>query len=223
MMKHTSNNVESSITLASVKLADVKLANITKNNISKNNISKNNVAKNNVAKNNVAKNNVAKNNVAEVLIESPSFSFNCAHFIAYKGYKESLHGHNYNVSLKIKGSIQEDGYVIDFDILKKIVNDICKTLDHRFILPIYSDVLQIKEVHNNFEIICEDNSLYSFPQKDCVLIPIKHSSVEEIGQYILDKIIESISLSFLKKKSVNYVEVSVGESPTQKAILHQHI
>ncbi|CRG93857.1 6-pyruvoyltetrahydropterin synthase, putative [Plasmodium gallinaceum] len=164
-----------------------------------------------------------ENVVSEVLVESPSFSFNCAHFIAYKGFKEKLHGHNYKVSLKMKGSIQNDGYVIDFSILKDVIKKICKELDHRFILPIYSDVLKIEKVNNNIKITCEDNSEYSFPESDCVEIPIKHSSSEEIGNYIIERVIEEIDLSFLKSRKINYIEMCVSESPTQKAILYKYL
>ncbi|CRH00857.1 6-pyruvoyltetrahydropterin synthase, putative [Plasmodium relictum] len=164
-----------------------------------------------------------ENVISDVLVESPSFSFHCAHFIAYKGFKETLHGHNYNVSLKIKGYIQDDGYVIDFSILKDAVKKICNKLDHHFILPIYSDVLKIEKVNNNIKITCEDNSEYSFPEKDCIKIPIKHSSSEEIGHYIIEKIIEEIDLSYLKSRKVNYIEICISESPTQKAIIYKYI
>ncbi|ANQ09000.1 Uncharacterized protein PCOAH_00034040 [Plasmodium coatneyi] len=161
--------------------------------------------------------------VAELLVESPLFSFNCAHFIAFKGFRETLHGHNYNVSLKLRGNIQDDGYVIDFSILKEKVKKVCKQLDHHFILPMYSDVLNIQEVKDNFKITCEDSSEYSFPKRDCVQIPIKHSSTEEIGLHILNKVIEEIGLPILKARSVNYMEVTVSESPTQKATVRRNI
>ncbi|CAA9989046.1 6-pyruvoyltetrahydropterin synthase, putative [Plasmodium knowlesi strain H] len=161
--------------------------------------------------------------IAELVVESPHFSFNCAHFIAFKGFRETLHGHNYNVSLKLRGYIQQDGYVIDFSILKEKLKRVCKQLDHHFILPMYSDVLNIQMLEDNFKIICEDKSEYSFPKRDCVQIPIKHSSTEEIGLYILNKIIEELGLPFLKARSVNYMEVTVSESPTQKATVHRNI
>ncbi|SBT37689.1 6-pyruvoyltetrahydropterin synthase, putative [Plasmodium ovale wallikeri] len=161
--------------------------------------------------------------VAELLVESPSFSFNCAHFIAYKGFRETLHGHNYNVSLKVRGRIQEDGYVVDFSLLKNVVKKVCSELDHHFILPIHSDVLKIENVNSNIQITCEDNSVYSFPQRDCAQIPVRHSSTEEIAQYILNKVIEEMDMSFLKKRSVSYIEISVNESPTQKATVYKNV
>ncbi|KAI4837222.1 6-pyruvoyltetrahydropterin synthase [Plasmodium brasilianum] len=165
----------------------------------------------------------SENNTTELIIESPSFSFNCAHFIAYKGFKETLHGHNYNVSLKVKGYVQEDGYVVDFSILKEKVRNVCNQLDHHFIVPVYSDVLKIEDENKNIKITCEDNSVYSFPQYDCIKLPIMHSSTEEIAQYILNKIIEEIDISFLIKRKVNYIEISVSEAPTQRALVHKNI
>ncbi|CDO63464.1 6-pyruvoyltetrahydropterin synthase [Plasmodium reichenowi] len=163
------------------------------------------------------------NSFAEVCVESPSFSFNCAHFIAYNGFRETLHGHNYNVSLKVRGYVRDDGYVIDFSILKEKVKKVCNRLDHHFILPIYSDVLKFENVKNNIKIICEDNSEYSFPERDCIKLPIKHSSTEEIGQYILNQLIEEMDVSLLKSRHIHYIEISVSESPTQKAIVHKYI
>ena len=31
---------------------------------------------------------------------------------------------------------------------------------------------------------CEDGSKFSFPKSDCCLLPIKHSSAEELAHYI---------------------------------------
>lgn len=37
-------------------------------------------------------------------VQSEDFKFSCGHFVAYQGYRERLHGHNYTVSLKLVGS-----------------------------------------------------------------------------------------------------------------------
>ena len=52
----------------------------------------------------------------EVFVSTPELKFNCAHFIAFKGFRERMHGHNYTLSVRVTGShmIGEDGYVIDF-------------------------------------------------------------------------------------------------------------
>lgn len=40
----------------------------------------------------------------EVFVSKADFKFSCAHFIAYHGFRERLHGHNYRMSVKV-GSI----------------------------------------------------------------------------------------------------------------------
>ena len=76
------------------------------------------------------------------------FRFNAAHFIAYKGFREKLHGHNYQVGVRLIGSdsVNDDGYVMDFGEIKAVVKSICKSWNELFLLPLKSDVLVIEEV-----------------------------------------------------------------------------
>ena len=39
----------------------------------------------------------------EVRISKEDMKFSCAHFIAYKGFRERLHGHNYSMSVRLIG------------------------------------------------------------------------------------------------------------------------
>ena len=73
----------------------------------------------------------------EVFVSKADFKFNCAHFIAFKGFRERLHGHNYTCSVKVTGSssIGTDGYVIDFGDIKKATRSLCKNLNEYFICP----------------------------------------------------------------------------------------
>src|SRR4051812_2944212 len=63
--------------------------------------------------------------VFEVFVApSDRFKFNAAHFIAYKGFRERLHGHNYSVSITLIGrcgQLGSDGYLLDFGDVKDIV------------------------------------------------------------------------------------------------------
>ena len=51
----------------------------------------------------------------EIYVSRESFKFNAAHFIAYRGFRERLHGHNYRVSVRLRGPVGPDGYVVDQD------------------------------------------------------------------------------------------------------------
>ena len=55
--------------------------------------------------------------------------FSAAHFVAFDGFREPLHGHNYTVAAQIGAqSLQQDGYVVDFGDVKKILRQICRRL-----------------------------------------------------------------------------------------------
>jgi 6-pyruvoyltetrahydropterin/6-carboxytetrahydropterin synthase len=58
--------------------------------------------------------------------------FAAAHFLThYHGKCENLHGHNYRVRLWVRGeTLTGGGMLADFGILKKILREICASLDH---------------------------------------------------------------------------------------------
>ncbi len=64
---------------------------------------------------------------------SKDFTFDSAHFLTkYHGKCEHLHGHTYKLRVTVEGKIQENGLVIDFGILKKIVKErVLNKFDHR--------------------------------------------------------------------------------------------
>jgi hypothetical protein len=44
--------------------------------------------------------------VFDVLVNKDDFKFNCAHFVAFRGYRERIHGHNYHVSVRMVGQVR---------------------------------------------------------------------------------------------------------------------
>lgn len=53
----------------------------------------------------------------------------------YEGKCENLHGHNWTVELRVRGTrLQEDTeMLVDFKVLKTILRDILETLDHCYL------------------------------------------------------------------------------------------
>ncbi|MCS7175821.1 6-carboxytetrahydropterin synthase QueD [Pseudothermotoga sp.] len=66
---------------------------------------------------------------------SREFTFDAAHRLeSYKGKCEDLHGHTYRVRVTVFGDVDEEGMVIDFVELKKIVNEkVLSLLDHKYL------------------------------------------------------------------------------------------
>jgi len=72
---------------------------------------------------------------------SRDFTFDAAHRIVdYSGKCENLHGHTYKLTVTIKGEVSSNGMVLDFTILKKIVNEnIIDKLDHKYLNDIFEN------------------------------------------------------------------------------------
>jgi dihydroneopterin triphosphate aldolase (PTPS-III) / 6-pyruvoyltetrahydropterin synthase len=141
--------------------------------------------------------------------------FSAAHFIAYKGFREPLHGHNYQVSVRVEGGLGADGYVLDFGLVKQATRRICERLDERVLLPAQSDCLRFERGDSQIGVVYEDGSRFSFPEADVVLLPIVHSSAEELAGYVLERL--RVELPDLKARGVRWLEVGVAEAPGQIA------
>ncbi len=74
------------------------------------------------------------------------FDFDAAHYLpAYNGKCEHLHGHTYKLVVKVEGTLDHEGMVIDFIKLKNIVKEeVLKSLDHACL----NDILPVPSAEN---------------------------------------------------------------------------
>ncbi len=151
----------------------------------------------------------------QVFVSKDYFKFNAAHFMAYPGFRERLHGHNYRVAVRIEGKLCPDGYVVDFGDIKKATRKVCDEMDERLLVPMKSDCLKIARTKGQVAITTEDGAEFSLPESDCVLLPIAHSSAEELATYVCERLLGELDV--LKTRAVSAVEVTVAESPLQEA------
>jgi len=155
----------------------------------------------------------------EVYVSKADFKFNCAHFIAFRGFRERLHGHNYSVAVKVTGQshVGSDGYVMDFGDIKKATRALCKELNEYFICPANSDVMSVEEQGTQICLTCEDGATFSFPKTDVAMLPLVHSSAEEMCHYLWCRLVRTIGLEQLRIRGIKALEVSVAEAPAQQA------
>lgn len=144
------------------------------------------------------------------------FNFSSAHFLVFEdGKREPLHGHNYRVRVKANSNALERDMVVDFCHIKPIVKKLCDSIDHKFLLPIKCPHIKVTETVKNIEFTTPDESFYSFPKDDVILMPIENISSERLAIYL------SYELSKAIKKELNYtfkeLEVEVEETPGQSA------
>jgi 6-pyruvoyl-tetrahydropterin synthase len=155
-----------------------------------------------------------------VVVAKDYLKFSAAHFIAYPGFREPLHGHNYQVSVRVEAELGPEGYVLDFGVVKEVARALCEELDDRVLLPSRSDCLVVREEGDGVDVVTETGQRFRFPAVDVRLLPIAHSSAEELAAYILGRLREEFRKEAIGRGLVA-LEVGVAEAPGQTAFCRE--
>ena len=147
----------------------------------------------------------------KVLIERGNLGFSAAHFITFDDQTaEPLHGHNYGVRVEVVGALTAHSYVLDFVALKTITREICKELDHQFLLPRQSKHLKITERPDEWEIQFADQR-YLLPRTSVVVLPVDNATAERLAEYLAGRISERLRA----QQVTNLATITVGVEETE--------
>jgi 6-pyruvoyltetrahydropterin/6-carboxytetrahydropterin synthase len=136
------------------------------------------------------------------------------------GTREPLHGHNYRVQLKGEAPDLAQDMVFDFLNIKPIVREVCDSLDHKLLIPKDNPLLNIYTENRNYIIKTPDESYFSVPMSDTLLLPILNTSAERLAVYICDQIRSKVWDKY--QYTFTSLEVEVEETPGQAAVyLHR--
>jgi 6-pyruvoyltetrahydropterin/6-carboxytetrahydropterin synthase len=133
--------------------------------------------------------------------------FSASHFLKSEDEVENLHGHNYMLTVKLTGPLNDDGMVYDFREVKSKALKICKTLDHKVLLPGKSETIKVTESEEFIEVLVGAKR-YVFPAEDCVIIPTRATSTELLAQHILELL--DFPKEFAVKVCVSESEGKIG-------------
>jgi len=151
-----------------------------------------------------------------VVVAKDYLKFAAAHFIAYPGFREPLHGHNYQVSVRVEADLGPDGYVLDFGLVKRLAKALCEELDERVLVPEASDCLVVTRLADAVEVTTESGDRFRFPAADVRLLPIAHSSAEELAAYLVGRLRDALR-GEAGGRGLAALEVGVAEAPGQAA------
>lgn len=132
------------------------------------------------------------------------------------GTREPLHGHNYRVQVKGNAPELSDDMVFDFLNIKPIVRKICDSLDHKLMIPKNHPQIIIEDREKNYNIITPDESVFSIPKTDVLLMPIENTSAERIAAYLAYEIRSEVLAQY--QFEFNELEIEVEETPGQSAV-----
>jgi 6-pyruvoyltetrahydropterin/6-carboxytetrahydropterin synthase len=143
--------------------------------------------------------------------------FASAHFITFAGHRcETLHGHNYRVSVVVEGTLDpESWYVLDFGELKRIMRQLCDDIDHKVLLAAENPHLQIAELGDSVTVAYDNRPRYVFPKRDVALLPVPNTTVEMLAELLTGQL--QGELSKTGTKGLRAIEIEVEESFGQSA------
>jgi len=145
------------------------------------------------------------------------FNFASSHFMLFKdGSREPLHGHNYRVQVRGNAPELDDDMVFDFLNIKPIVRKICDSLDHKLLIPKNNPNLTIEDREKNYNIVTKDESVFSIPKTDVLLLPIENTSAERIAAFLAYEIKKEVQLQY--NFEFLELEIEVEETPGQSAV-----
>lgn len=127
--------------------------------------------------------------------------FDSAHFLAdYYGKCENLHGHRWHAVVTVgTEELQKEGtmkdMVLDFGVFKRDVKEVCKSLDHTFLIEegTLSDATLVALQGEGFSL---------------TLLPFR-TTAENLAKYIYD---------IMDCKGYDVLSVEVDETPNNRAV-----
>ena len=155
-----------------------------------------------------------------IQIQKQKLKFSSTHFTIFSSQRaERLHGHNYQVGLKIyfQNMPKDEGLLIEFHPLKKAVQKICYQLDEKILIPENSPHLEVKSSPQGENIQIQScQKFYSFPKEDCKILQISNTSSECLAQWFHKELRKEFSSFSFEKYEVT-IEESSGQSVTYTA------
>ena len=149
------------------------------------------------------------------MVRVDGIRFDAAHFETFGDNCEPLHGHSYEVAAEVQGELNPDSLVVDFGRIKAILRELCKQLDHRFLLQQNSRRLQIESIEKAWRIRTPNGLGYVLPQQDVVALPVDNSSAERLSEWFAARLWQALE----EKGATNLrnLTVDVFEGPGQRA------
>lgn len=135
--------------------------------------------------------------------------FSACHFIPNHPKCGCLHGHTYAISVRIEGE-QVGEFIIDFEQVKRIVNDICDRLDHRVLIAEKDPRLRIEKKGSVSIEIIESKKKYLLPSEDVVFLPTCSVSAEDLCKYFTSGIAKALKSNGAENITKIHVRVDEG-------------
>jgi len=155
---------------------------------------------------------LSEEKLGRIEIAKQALNFSAAHFTIFSATeREDLHGHNWQVECELTSTIDANGLIFDYSIIKRVVKELCDELDEKMLLPETSPYLTIVREEDYLFAEYGDERI-PFLYRDVVTLPIANASVEELSHYFLDRILNHPDIV---KEDIRDMTIKISSSPGQ--------
>ncbi len=138
--------------------------------------------------------------------------FSAGHYTIFSPtHREKLHGHNFNVYAAITATIQDHGMAFDYDIYKRKIHALCRSLSETFLIANCSPYQRIVIEEEMLWVHFHDERI-PFLKKDVTLLPLANITVEELARWFIEQLI--IEPDF-QNYAIEKIFIKVYSSPGQ--------
>lgn len=149
--------------------------------------------------------------------------FFAAHFVAKldsssgKVLRETLHGHNYKVTVEVIGSKQADSpYIIDKNDIQDSAKRLCDIFHSKMLIPVRSPALIVKSGSPDADHVTMSvkgvNEVFQFPLRDCLLLDLEYTSIEDLASLFTTLLHEDLAKKGPRvMANIQKIKVSVQE------------
>ena len=143
------------------------------------------------------------------------FGFYAAHIALYNGEVEPLHGHTFQVALRVTGEPDTSGMVTEFSEIRPAMRNAVASLRRRALVPGHAPELKITQENDSLSIIC-GRKRYLLPTEDVTVLPLTNTTLEALAGYLLSQVLPQLTKTGLVAAELEISELP-GTSATARA------
>lgn len=141
--------------------------------------------------------------------------FSSGHFTIFSATKrETLHGHNYTLEIKVTAEIGEPGIVCDYRVLEESMVALCQQLNWHFLVPTKSPYLEIEDDGSHYQITFNHESMWLL-KSDVVLLPLENVTLETLSEWFVAQLTQD--KLFMQTHRIQSLVVKVLNGPYHAA------
>ena len=150
-----------------------------------------------------------------VSVSKDYLTFSAAHFLTIPDHKcESLHGHNYVVTVLVEGPVDRTtGFVVDFAVVKKVLRPVIDRIDHKVLVPAANPAVVIGTEGDATVVQYRGVRRFQFPSAHVAIVPVSDTTAELLAEYLALAVRDGLALEGVA--GLASVLVDVEESPGQ--------